>query len=579
MSDTLTDEEGCSAWNPGVESWIPVPFRPLETLFRPEWADISLEEAQRDADLTGLPVEDLGLYRPVRLSLHELIVQVTADVAVPEGREEKDFGENFRTIVRRILNHDIQPRLAELESEHADLHQRAQELALAILEEALRGPQEPQELHSRQAPRQGWLARLLGSRPAKPVRQMATEESVAERDARVVAGFKAAAAAEHEPLRQAVLRSLYRVLGSVLGRHGRILGDTVRLARIAARRVANGLGSRRIGARIAPWVEEAISREAWRRVVNRAAPVLISLKGASAAGKSSLRPMLQRTMNEYGMEPGGYATISPDVWRRLLLHYESLGLARKYAGQLTSRELVAIDRKLDGYIRFKASRDNAMPHLVVDRFRFDSFSGEQVGRLLHNTYVRHVHTLVMYFVVTPPEETVVRGWSRALERGRYKSVEDFLAHAVEAYTGMPKLFFRWLEHPRPHYRYQFLDNRVPKGTFPTTIARGDQQEMTIVDPLGLVDIERFQKANIHAACPAEVYPPAAELAVERNAGFLRDILRHLPRVNFVLAEGAEPYLVTERGAARVCDPAGLAEARARPELAELLNHLFPQAVP
>ena len=59
----------------------------------------------------------------------------------------------------------------------------------------------------------------------------------------------------------------------------------------------------------------------------RAAPVLISLKGPSAAGKSSIRPMVKRLMHDSGIEPDAYATISPDVWRRLLLDYDALGEA------------------------------------------------------------------------------------------------------------------------------------------------------------------------------------------------------------------------------------------------------------
>ncbi|MDV7399474.1 hypothetical protein RZS08_49130, partial [Arthrospira platensis SPKY1] len=118
----------------------------------------------------------------------------------------------------------------------------------------------------------------------------------------------------------------------------------------------------------------AIEREGYPRVPIRAAPVLISLKGPSAAGKSSIRPMVKRLMHDNGIEPDGYATISPDVWRRLLLDYASLGEAYKYAGHLTSRELMVIDAKLDRYIRDKANRLNAIPHLLVDRFRFDSFS-------------------------------------------------------------------------------------------------------------------------------------------------------------------------------------------------------------
>lgn len=574
MSSAGTDNEGCSAWNPGVESWIPVEFRALETIFRPEWVEITAEEIGRNADLTGLPAEELTLYRPARLALHELIVRVTADIAVAEGREERDFGENFRLIVRRIFNHDIMPRLAELEIEHAELLRRAETFAADALTRSLNAKETPVQAP---LPQRGWLARLFPGRGNKK-QAVPAEESVAERDCRIAAEFKASAQTVDDPLHQAVFRSLHRVLGALLGRYGRICGDPASLARIVARLVANGHGGRRIGERIAHWVEEAIEREHYSRVVVRSEPVLMSLKGASASGKSYLRPMLRQTMDEYGVEPGGYATVSPDIWRRLLLHYESLGPAHKYAGQLTSREVMAIDKKLDRYIQYKANRDNAMPHLVMDRFRFDSFSGDHIGRVLHHTYVRHVNTLVMFFLVTPPEETVVRGWGRALERGRYKSVEDFLAHAVEAYTGMPKIFSRWLEHTRPVFRYHFLDNRVPKGCFPTTIARGDQQECTIVNPLGLINIERYQKINIYATSPAEVYPPAAELAVARNAGFLKAVVRRMPRVNFVRAEGSPPYLIAERGVFRVADPQQLAEVMQEPALAEVFACIAPQIV-
>lgn len=567
-----TDDEGCSAWNPGVESWIPPEFRHLETIFRPECVAIPLEEISQAVELTGLPAEDLTLYRPERLALHELIVRVTADIAVAEGEEERDFGDNFRQITRHVFEHDIAPRLAEIEAEHGALLRAAETMAAGILAQTLYAPTPEVKI-----PPRGWWSRLFASAPAK-ARTRETEESVAERDCRIMAEYKAAGQAADDPLRRAVFRSLHRILGTLLGRYGRIIGEPATLARMAAHLVANSHGSRRIGEQIAPWVEAAIERENYKRVVIRPAPVLMSLKGASGAGKSYLRPMLRQTMREQGVEPESYATISPDIWRRLLLDYESLGPARKYAGQLTSHELVAIDRKLDHYIQFKANRDNAMPHLVVDRFRFDSFSSDQVKRVLHNTYVRHVDTLVMYFIVTPPEETVERGWSRALERGRYKSVEDFLGHAVEAYTGMPKIFFRWLDHAHPVFRYQFLDNLVPKGDYPKMIAWGGQAEITIVDPLGLINIERYQKINIHAKSPAEVYPPTADLAVAHNAGFLKEIVRHIPRVNFVATEDAHPYLIAERGVFRVEDAAQLAEIMACPDLAAVLKEIASRIV-
>jgi thymidylate kinase len=565
-----TDDEGCSAWNPGVESWIPTDFRALETIFSPECVAITLEEISQAADLTGLPAEELTVYRPSRLALHELIVRVTADIAVAEGEEEREFGENFRRITRCIFETDILPHLAEISAEHGRLLLDANTMAGDILAKSLCAAD--QEV---QPPRRSWLSRLFASAPDR-ARPRETEESVAERDCRILSEARAAGQAADDPLRRAVFRSLHRILGALIGRYGRIIGEPAKLARLAAHLVANSHGSRKIGERIAPWVETAIERERYSRVVVRPAPVLMSLKGASGAGKSYLRPMLRQTMREQGVEPESYATISPDIWRRLLLDYEALGAARKYAGQLTSRELMAIDRKLDHYIQFKANRDNAMPHLVVDRFRFDSFSSDQVKRVLHNTYVRHVDTLAMYFIVTPPEETVERGWSRALERGRYKSVEDYLAHAVEAYVGMPNIFFRWLDHAHPVFRYQFLDNLVAKGSYPKMIAQGGQAEITIVDPLGLINIERYQKVNIHATRPDEVYPPTADMAVARNAGFLKEIVRRIARVNFVTAEGASPYLVAERGVFRVADAAQLAEIMTAPDLAAVFSEIAPR---
>ncbi len=36
-------------------------------------------------------------------------------------------------------------------------------------------------------------------------------------------------------------------------------------------------------------------------------------------------------IQELGIETDGYGTISPDIWRRILLDYDSLGAAYKYA--------------------------------------------------------------------------------------------------------------------------------------------------------------------------------------------------------------------------------------------------------
>jgi hypothetical protein len=280
-------------------------------------------------------------------------------------------------------------------------------------------------------------------------------------------------------------------------------------------------------------------------------------------------------MRDQGMVAEGYATISPDIWRRLLLDYGSLGEAYKYAGRLTGQEVRVIDSKLDHYIRGKAERQGAIPHMLVDRFRFDSFSTESISKVLHGTYVRHLDTLYMYFVVTPPHATVERGWERGLQTGRYKAVEDFLYHSVEAYVGMPKILFKWLANARPAFRYEFLDNSVPKGTYPRTVAFGTQGEINIVDCAVFVDIVRYQKINIRAKTPGDVYPTGPAASVQNNLGFLRQCLSKIPTVNFIDPKTRATYLSVHAGSFRVLDRELLARQLEDPERAQIFAQLAP----
>jgi hypothetical protein len=209
-----------------------------------------------------------------------------------------------------------------------------------------------------------------------------------------------------------------------------------------------------------------------------------------------------------------------------LLDYASLGPAYKYAGTLTGHELEIIDKKLDRHMARKAARGD-VSHLLIDRFRFDSFvEGREPKRLL----TRFADLVYMFFIVTPPEMTVERAWTRGLQVGRYKAVEDLLAHNVEAYTGMPELFFTWALDTRRRVHFEFLDNSVPDGRRPLTIAFGWNGEMTIVDIKRILDIDRFRKINIRAQRPEDVYA-GQDLAPERNVEFLLRCARLIPVIN------------------------------------------------
>ena len=79
-------------------------------------------------------------------------------------------------------------------------------------------------------------------------------------------------------------------------------------------------------------------------------------------------------------------------------------------------------------------------HLLLDRFRFDSFKvgdGDYQSKLLS----RFGATVFLFFIITPPAQTVERAWQRGLTTARYKAVNDLLYHNIEAFNGIPELFF------------------------------------------------------------------------------------------------------------------------------------------
>ena len=226
----------------------------------------------------------------------------------------------------------------------------------------------------------------------------------------------------------------------------------------------------------------------------------MNVKGSSASGKSTIRPYQRALVDELGLDWSDFALITPDVWRKFLLDYDRLGPARRYAGPLTGHEVEIIDRKLDQYMASKAAAGR-ISHLLIDRFRFDSFvvdPGTETGSQL---LTRFGHQVYMQFMITPPEATVERAWKRGEQFGRYKAVEDLLAHNVEAYTGMPRLFFTWALRADKDVHFEFLDNSVPEGERPSTIAFGTNGVMNILDLKVVFDIDRYREININARDP------------------------------------------------------------------------------
>ena len=396
-----------------------------------------------------------------------------------------------------------------------------------------------------------------------------------ERDRRIVAEWRKKSAAAVDRLDAACFDALARIATGVMSRRGRLVGDNALLTELAVTLVCNEYGSEVIGDAIAPLVEEAIACEGYRALPRQERPVVMNVKGASASGKSTMRPLQKILAGKLHFPWDQFALISPDIWRKFLLDYGSLGFAYKYAGTLSGHEVEIVDKKLDRRMAARSARGE-MPHLLIDRFRFDSFEPELEGKGSTRLLTRFGNLVYMFFMITPPEATVERAWTRGLKVGRYKAVDDLLAHNVEAYTGMPELFFTWALSAGKEVHYEFLDNSVAEGRPPRTVAFGWNGEMTVLDIKCMLDIERFRKINIGAQKPEEVYANE-DLAPEHNVDFLKRCARWISAINFADYDKGQAYARLQRGKWVWRDEARFAEMLKDPDARAGLQAVAPKA--
>ncbi len=524
------EAEGLGPWNPGVKSWIPRRLAPLTTLYRPENVCAGLERVAELQDITGLEPWELVLFRPGRLALHELLIRVTGELSVPDGARYEDLGINFRAMVGVILERDVQPRMAELTAAYEDARRRLKSAIDAEL-----------KLFSRDDHRaDAW-----------------------EDKGRSGDGAEAAACA-----------ALARVVRALYCRHGHAWGTTELIGNLALDLASNTYGSDEIGRLIGPLVRAAAEREGYRLLPPQAEPMVLNTKGPSASGKSTLRPLQRVMARRLNVDWRDFALISTDIWRKQLLDYSSLGPDFRYGAMLTSDELAIVDRKFDRYMERKAAQGRT-PHMLLDRFRFGDFAPafEKPGQLL-SRFGRCVH---FFFMLVPPEALVERAWTRALEVGRYKAVDDTLAHSVEAYGGIPRLFLSWVtQNERPVF-YEFLDNSVRKGALPRTAAFGSNGRMFVLDVATLLDVRRFRRVNVDAGGPWDLYARVAsgDLAPERNADFLVECVRKLDEVVFADRSSGRVWLCMRRGAPAWGDAAEMARAAADPVVRAALAAIGP----
>jgi len=536
-------------WNPGIESQVPKELLHLSTIFRPENVFTSVATAVELHGLTGFPLSELVTFRPQRLALHELLIRVTADFAVPDGSRIEDLGINFRKIARLLLTRYLDPQMDSLVDAYDQARRKLLTAAEATMAAVVPAPTAPAASAARAAA-SGLLRRMTAGR--KPLAVAIVDRSWGPSE---IARFEHMATVAADPLQAIVCRTLARVMSALFTTHGAAWGTRDLILSLTTDIASNAYGSEVIGQTLEPLLRIAAEREGYRLLPRQERPVVINTKGASASGKSTLRPLQKKLSGDIGMHWGDFALISPDIWRKQLLDYGSLGTAYKYAGAFTGEEVQIIDVKLDRHMAHKNRRGD-MSHLLIDRFRFDSFApdSDEAGS---NLLTRFGQTVYLFFVITPPDLLVERAWKRGLEFGRYKAVDDTLAHAVEAYSGIPNVFFTWVRRSDKRIRFEFLDNTVPFGERPRTVAFGDNTTFNVLDVANMLNIDRFARINVNASAPALLYTNRNLLAAEHNTAFLQRCIGEFRNVNFVEQATGRIYLRIESGVPVWKDPATL----------------------
>lgn len=522
-------------WNPGLTSKIPADLMPLVTLFRAENSIVTYKQARELKDLFGLPLEELATFNAERLVIHHLLVHVTADFTVRDGPAYEELGISLRGMVDVIFQNYARPHLGELN----DILETVRIDAATFTEDELGRTLFIPKVEQRPA-RQSLLSRIFSQNP-KPPAKINREQ----KELNALEKWRVAADNADDPLAKHCFSSLHRVVGAQIGHRGQVVSDKQIITLLCARMVGNNHGSERLAKALEPIIEKAARTENYRRLPAQEKPVIMNVKGASAAGKSTIRSQQRKLAGKIGIPWEDFALISPDYWRKYLIDYDALGEDYKYAAMLTGRELELIDKKLDQHMAEKAARGK-ISHLLIDRFRFDSFTIDPKNQKTSRLLTRFGHSVYLFFMITPPEATVERAWKRGLSTGRYKAVDDLLYHNIEAYTGIPQLFFSWALSREKKVHFEFLDNSVEEGELPRTIAFGNNHDMTILDIEAMKNIECFKHVNVDARSPGEIWEGTQANAPD-PAKFMRQCVERLDRVTFANFETGLCYAQVNRG--------------------------------
>ena len=218
----------------------------------------------------------------------------------------EELGLNLRSMVGRIVDGYLTPRMAEIEREFTSIRSKVEKVLGDFLDRDVYARSDGAHAEEKQS----FLGRLLKKKAAPaPTRELPEISAIADWQAKI-------AAQSGDDLEQACLTGLHLIVSGIVGRRGRLLADKQLVLNLATNWVCNSYGSSQLGILIQPIILEAAKAEGFRLLPYQAEPFIMNVKGASGAGKSTIRPLQRELAGRLGISWEDFALISPDYWRK-----------------------------------------------------------------------------------------------------------------------------------------------------------------------------------------------------------------------------------------------------------------------
>src|SRR5262249_20571593 len=189
--------------------------------------------------------------------IHELLVRVTAGLAVPDGNDYEDLGRNFREIASTILAKDIAPHVDELKHVLEEVKRAASVVIAHELSNLFSLRLQPAA--GADADEASGVRRLFGFAARK--RHSPPRETAEQRERRIVLEWSNKAQAADSRLEQSCLRALSTIATAITARRGRLLTAKELFGDLAVRLVCNDFGSQALGDALSPLIQQAAVRE------------------------------------------------------------------------------------------------------------------------------------------------------------------------------------------------------------------------------------------------------------------------------------------------------------------------------